>query len=106
MSTLKDLIKKQNKKTGTVLKAGLVLLIESQEQFNKLAFLFEEIQEDSIIIDGVYVAYMDFQDTLTIHSIFDFCDDLENFIESCRHKNLKPLEFNKWYKNINAKIKY
>lgn len=100
MSILKNLMKKQNKKTGTVLKAGIVLFIESQEQFNKLASLFEEVQEDSIIVDGVYVAYMDFQDTLTIHSIFDFCDNLEDFIESCEHKNLKPLEFNKWYKKI------
>lgn len=103
MSILKNLKKQKN--SGFILKSGIVLLLDKQEQFNKLASLFD-LQEDSVCIDGVYVAYMDFQDTLTIHSIFDFCDDLENFIESCQHKNLKPLEFDKWYKNINAKIKY
>ncbi len=103
MSILKNLKKQKN--NGFVLKSGIVLLLDKQEQFNKLASLFD-LQEDSVCIDGVYVAYMDFQDTLTIHSIFDFCDNLEDFIESCEHKNLKPLEFNKWYKKINAKIKY
>lgn len=99
MSTLKDLMKKQNKKTGTVLKAGIVLLIESQEQFNKLASCFG-LEEDSISIDGIYVAYMDFQDTLTIHSIFDFADNADNLLEALSHRNLKPIDFQKWYKKI------
>ncbi len=97
MSILKNLKKQKN--SGFILKSGIILLLDKQEQFNKLASLFD-LQEDSVCIDGVYVAYMDFQNTLTVHSIFDFCDDLENFIESCQHKNLKPLEFGKWYKKI------
>lgn len=100
MSTLKDLMKKQNKKTGTVLKAGIVLLIESQEQFNKLASLFEEVQEDSIIIDGVYVAYMDDYPALQVCPISEFSEEIEDFIEACSHKNLKPLDFDVWHRRL------
>jgi len=100
LSILKDLQKKQNKKAGTVLKAGLVLLIESQEQFNKLASLFEEVQEDSIIIDGVYVAYMDEYPSLQIEPIENFSEEIEDFIEACSHKNLKPIDFDVWYRRL------
>ena len=103
MSILKNLKKQKN--SGFVLKSGIVLLLDKQEQFNKLASLFD-LQEDSVCIDGVYVAYMDFQDTLTIHSIFDFSDNADNLLEAFSHRNLKPIDFQKWYKNINAKIKY
>ena len=103
MSILKNLKKQKN--NGFILKSGIVLLLDKQEQFNKLASLFD-LQEDSVCIDGVYVAYMDFQDTLTIHSIFDFADNADNLLEALSHRNLKPIDFQKWYKNINAKIKY
>ena len=103
MSILKNLKKQKN--SGFILKSGIVLLLDNQEQFNKLASLFD-LQEDSVCIDGVYVAYMDFQDTLTIHSIFDFADNADNLLEALSHRNLKPIDFQKWYKNINAKIKY
>ena len=102
MSILKNLKKQKN--NGFILKSGIVLLLDKQEQFNKLASLFD-LQEDSVCIDGVYVAYMDFQDTLTIHSIFDFADNADNLLEALSHRNLKPIDFQKWYKNINAKIK-
>ena len=97
MSILKNLKKKSRKKNDTVLRGGIVLLLDTQEQFNKLASCMG-LDEDSIEIDGVYVVYMDFQDTLTVHSIFDFCDNLEYFIESCEHKNLKPLDIDVWFK--------
>lgn len=100
MNLLKKLEKNKQKKNNTVLKSGIVLLIESQEQFNKLASLFEEIQEDSIIIDGVYVAYMDFQDVLQIEPIENFSEEIDDFLESCSHKNLKPIDFDVWYKKI------
>ena len=103
MSILKNLKKQKN--SGFILKSGIVLLLDKQEQFNKLASLFD-LQEDSVCIDGVYVAYMDFQDTLTIHSIFDFADNSDNLLEALSHRNLKPMDFDKWYKNINAKIKH
>lgn len=101
-SILKKLQQKQNKKIGTVLKAGLVLLIENQNQFNKLASLFEEVQEDSILIDGIYVAYLDEYPALQVCPISEFSEEIEDFIESCEHKNLKPVDFDRWYKN-NAK---
>lgn len=97
MSILKKLQKNSKKKNDTVLKAGIVLLLENQEQFNKLASCFG-LEVDSISIDGVYVAYMDFQNTLTIHSIVDFCDNIDHFLEACGHKNLKPMDINVWFK--------
>ena len=99
MSILNNLKKKSKKDTATVLKAGIVLLLDNQEQFNKLASCFG-LEEDSISIDGIYVAYMDFQDTLTIHSIFDFADNADNLLEALSHRNLKPIDFQKWYKKI------
>ena len=99
MSILKDLMKKQNKKTGTVLKAGIVLLIESQEQFNKLASCFG-LEEDSISIDGIYVAYMDEYPALQVCSIKEICEDVDNALEAFEHKNLKAIDFDKWYKKI------
>ena len=99
MSLLKKLEKNRQKKNNTILKGGIVLLIESQEQFNKLASLFEEVQEDSIIIDGVYVAYMDEYPALQIEPIENFSEEIDDFIEACSHKNLKPVDFDKWYKN-------
>ena len=103
MSILKNLKKQKN--SGFILKSGIVLLLDKQEKFNKLASLFD-LQEDSVCIDGDYVAYMDFQDALIIHSIFDFADNSDNLLVAISHRNLKPIDFDKWYKNINAKIKY
>lgn len=99
MGILNNLKKKSKKDTGVILKAGIVLLLDKQEQFNKLASCFG-LEEDSISIDGIYVAYMDFQDTLTIHSIFDFSDNADNLLEALSHRNLKPIDFQKWYKKI------
>ena len=99
MSILNNLKKNSKKDTSAVLKAGIVLLLDNQEQFNKLASCFG-LEEDSISIDGIYVAYMDFQDTLTIHSIFDFSDNTDSLLEALSHRNLKPIDFKKWYKKI------
>ena len=100
MSLLKKLEKNKQKKNNTVLKGGIVLLIESQEQFNKLASLFEEVQEDSIIIDGAYVAYMDEYPALQIEPIKNFSEEIDDFLEACSHKNLKPMDFDVWYKRL------
>ena len=100
MSLLKKLEKNKQKKNNTVLKGGIVLLIESQEQFNKLASLFEEVQEDSIIIDGAYVAYMDEYPALQICPISEFSEEIDDFLEACSHKNLKPIDFDVWYRRL------
>lgn len=100
MSLLKKLEKNRQKKSNIVLKSGIVLLIESQEQFNKLASLFEEVQEDSIIIDGVYVAYMDEYPALQVCPISEFSEEIDDFIEACSHKNLKPIDFDVWYRRL------
>ena len=97
MSLLKKLKKNQKKKNDTVLKAGIVLLLDSQEQFNKLALLFG-LEEDSISIDGVYVAYMDDYPALQVEPISNFAEDIENALEAFEHKNLKPLDFDVWFK--------
>ena len=99
MSILDNLKKKSKKDTGVVLKAGIVLLLDNQEQFNKLASLFD-LQEDSVCIDGVYVAYMDFYPALEVCPIQDICGEIDNALEAFEHKNLKPMDFDKWYKNI------
>ena len=103
MSILKNLKKQKN--NGFILKSGIVLLLDKQEQFNKLASLFD-LQEDSVCIDGVYVAYMDSYPALEVCPIQDICGEIDNALEAFEHKNLKPIDFDKWYKNINAKIKY
>ncbi len=100
MSLLKKLSKNSQKKNNAVLKGGIVLLIESQEQFNKLAVLFEDIQEDSIVVDGAYVAYLDFQDVLQVEPIENFSEEIDDFLEACSHKNLKPMDFDVWHRRI------
>ena len=100
MSLLKKLEKNRQKKNNTILKGGIVLLIQNQEQFNKLASLFEEVQEDSIIIDGVYVAYMDEYPALQICPISEFSEEIDDFLEACSHKNLKPIDFDVWHRRL------
>ena len=99
MGILDNLKKKSKKDTGVVLKAGVVLLLENQEQFNKLASLFD-LQEDSVCIDGVYVAYMDDYPALQVEPIQNICGEIDNALEAFEHKNLKPVDFDKWYKKI------
>lgn len=99
MSILKTLTKNSKKDTGAVLKAGIVLLLDKQEQFNKLASCFG-LEEDSISIDGIYVAYMDEYPALQICPIQDICGEIDNALEAFEHKNLKALDFDKWYKKI------
>lgn len=99
MSILNNLKKKSKKYTGVVLKAGVVLLLENQEQFNKLASLFG-LQQDSVCIDGVYVAYMDEYPALQVEPIYELCGEIDNALEAFEHKNLKPVDFDKWYKKI------
>ena len=100
MSLLKKLEKNKQKKNNTVLKSGIVLLIESQKQFNKLAVLFEDIQEDSIVVDGAYVAYMDEYPALQVEPIENFSEEIDDFLEACSHKNLKPMDFDVWYRRL------
>jgi len=97
MSILKNLKKKSKKKNDTVLKGGIVLLLDTQEQFNKLASCMG-LDEDSIEIDGVYVAYMDEYPALQVEPIENLTGDVENAIEAFGHKNLKPLDIDVWFK--------
>ena len=99
MSILDNLKKKSKKDTGVVLKAGIVLLLDNQEQFNKLASCFG-LEEDSISIDGIYVAYMDEYPALQVCSIKEISEDVDSALEAFEHKNLKPMDFDKWYKKI------
>lgn len=99
---LKDLQKKQNKKSyeGQVLKAGVLLLFNTQEQFNQLCSFFPELQEDSILIDDDYCAYMDEYPALQVQPLSEFSEDIENIIEAFEHRNLKPIDFDKWFKKF------
>lgn len=99
MSILKQLRGKEKKNTGTILSAGVVLLLDKQDQFNKLAVLYE-LEEDSITIDGIYVAYMDEYPALQVEPIENFSEDIENALEAFKHKNLKPMDFDKWYRKL------
>ena len=99
MSILKQLRGKKKKNTGTILSAGVVLLLDKQDQFNKLAVLYE-LEEDSITIDGIYVAYMDEYPALQVEPIENFSEDIENALEAFKHKNLKPMDFDKWYRKF------
>ena len=51
MGILDNLKKKSKKDTGVVLKAGVVLLLENQQQFNKLASMGNRIPEIDINLD-------------------------------------------------------
>ena len=42
------------------LKVGIILAINSQEDLNELAVLTGAFEPDSIVIDGEYVAYTDY----------------------------------------------
>ena len=99
MGILDNLKKKSKKNSGFILKSGIILLLDKQEQFNKLASLFD-LQEDSVCIDGVYVAYMDEYPALQVEPIQNICGEIDNALEAFEHKNLKPMDFNKWYKKI------
>lgn len=93
----KKFTEKSQKKNDTVLKAGIVLLLDTQEQFNKLASVMG-LEEDSISIDGVYVAYMDEYHALQVEPIENLTEDIENAVEAFKHKNLKPLDIDVWFK--------
>ena len=99
MSILKSLKNKSKRDTGVVLKSGLALLLDNQEQFNKLASCFG-LEEDSICIDGIYVAYMDEYPALQVEPIENLCGEIDNALEAFEHKNLKAIDFDKWYKKI------
>ena len=49
---------------------------------------------------------MDEYPALQVEHIKNICVEIDNALEAFEHKNLKPIDFDKWYKNINAKIKY
>lgn len=96
---LKKFAQKQN--TGCIIKPGIVVVIENQEQFNKLALVSGgQFQEDSIIIDGIYLAQSDDIGAINVFPLNDLCEDVENIYEALLHKNLKEIDFDKWYKKI------
>lgn len=97
MSILKKL--KTTKSTSCIIKAGVAVLFETQEQFNKLALASNgQYQEDSIMINGIYVAYSDDIGAINIVPLSDISEDFE--LEAFEHKNLKPIDFDKWFKRL------
>ncbi len=97
MSILKKLKKNQKTKSDIVLKAGIVLFLDTQEQFNRLASIMG-LEEDSISIDGIYLAYMDEYPALQVEPIENFSEDEDHALEACKHKNLKPMDIDVWFK--------
>ena len=105
MSALKKLSNYSKKNTGCIIKAGIVVVLETQEQFNKLAFVSGgQFQEDSIIIDGIYLAQSDDIGAINVFPAIDLCEDMENIYEALSHRNLKDIDFDKWYKKIKGQI--
>ena len=96
---LNKFVKKQN--NGCIIKLGIVVVLETQEQFNKLAFVSGgQFQEDSIIMDGIYLAQSDDIGAINVFPASDLCDDMSNIEEALLHKYLKDIDFDKWYKKI------
>ena len=96
---LNKFVKKQN--NGCIIKLGIVVVLETQEQFNKLAFVSGgQFQEDSIIIDGIYLAQSDDIGAINVFPAIDLCEDMENIYEALSHRNLKDIDFDKWHKKI------
>ena len=99
MSILKDLKKKQQVRTDCVLKGGIVLLFNTQEQFNQLAELSGQYQEDSIIIEGDFVAYSDEIGAIQVEPLSSLCDE-ENVLEFIKTHMGVPKDFDVWYKKF------
>jgi len=97
---LKDLKKKSKSKSfeGCVLKGGAAVLFDTQEQFNLLCGLLC-LGDDSIVIDGAYCCSLDHQGIPEVYPLSDIGED-EDVLEAFGHKNLTPIDFDKWYRKF------
>lgn len=98
---LKDLKKKQGKSSSgvCVLRAGIVVLIDDQDEFNELSELIG-LTKDSIITEGSYCCSLDHQGIPEFYPLTSICVDIENVLEHLKHKNLIPIDFCKWVKKF------
>jgi hypothetical protein len=82
-----------------VLKSGECLTFDTQEQFNLLCQSID-VPDDSIVIDGMYCCYLDFQGVPDVQPVGSLCEDLENFSEALLHKGLREVRFKTWRKRL------
>ena len=72
-----------------ILKTGVLLLIESQEELNILADLTQTLELDSLHIDDDYVAYM--EDVLIVIPLREI--EVGHWTSQ-----VKPRKFGSWYR--------
>jgi hypothetical protein len=95
-----NILKKLQKvdKNECVIKSGVAVLLDSQEQLNLLAEISGQYDIDSIIVDGIYVAFSDEINAINVVPLSDITEDC--VLEAFEHKNLVPVDFSKWYKKV------
>ena len=99
MSILKDLKKKQKKDTGCALKSGIILLFDTQKQYDELSTLFPQI-DSGILIEGRYCAYMDEYPALQVHPLNEIAEDEDHLLGAFKIMNLKPMDFDSWFRKF------
>ena len=81
-----------------ILKLGIVLAINSQEDFNELARLSGAFVADGILIDDEYVAYLDFDGSIdgsiNVRKLVDFHEEYPQY------KDMKLKSFKKWKRSL------
>lgn len=99
-SILKNL--KKVDKNECVIKSGVAVLLDSQEQLNLLAEISGQYDIDSIVVSGIYVAFSDEINAINVVPLSDITEDGD--LEAFEHKNLKPIDFDKWYKRVSRSL--
>lgn len=80
-----------------VLKVGIFLAINTQEELNELAELTGAFVADSIIIDREFVTFTDYDGAIegSINVV-----PLKEYIEENPHMNIKTRKFKSWKRNL------
>ena len=81
-----------------ILKIGIILAINTQDDFNELSELSDAFVPDSILIDDEYVAYLDFDGSvygaINVRKLVDFHEEYPQY------KDMKLKSFRKWKRSL------
>ncbi len=83
--------------TRPILKVGTFLAINSQDDFNELAVLSGAFEVDSLHIDCEYVAYLDFDGSV---SGMIYVVPLQSFKEENPNMEIKPRKLKSWKRSL------
>jgi hypothetical protein len=99
-----SILKKLQKvdKNECIIKSGVAVLLDSQEQLNLLAEISRQYGIDDIVIDGRYVAFSDEINAINVVPLSDITEEYD--MEAFEHKNLNQIDFDKWYKRVSRSL--